>query len=101
VTGGTSPEDGAFARAVAEVVRRLPPGTVATYGEVAAEAGRPGAARAVGRALRQADDLPWWRVVPASGRLAPTVAERQAELLRGEGVPVDGGRLPPPQGLAR
>jgi len=53
-----------FAGLVAEVVRSVPAGTVVTYGEVAAEAGRPGAARAVGGVLAASGEgRPWWRVV--------------------------------------
>ena len=65
-----------FEDAVHEVVRSLPRGAVATYGEVAAEAGFPGAARAVGNFLRRSAGLPWWRVVGAGGLFpsAPPVA---------------------------
>ena len=76
----------------------LAPGDVVTYGEVAAEAGRPGAARGVGRILAVSDrDLPWWRVVTASGRLVPGNEAEHARRLRAEGVAVTGGRvaLPP------
>ncbi len=69
------------------------PGDVLAYGEVAAEAGHPGAARAVGSLLRRVDGLPWWRVVTASGRLVPHAADAQRELLVGEGVTVDGNRV--------
>ncbi len=72
---------------------RLQPGDVVTYGEVAAEAGHPGAARAVGNLLRTGDGLPWWRVVTVSGRLVPGAEERQARLLRAEGVRVNHGRV--------
>ena len=83
-----------FARAVRDVVAALPAGTIVSYGEVAVEAGRPGAARAVGRVLRvDGDGLPWWRVVPASGRLAPHLADRQAAALKAEGVAVVDGRV--------
>jgi methylated-DNA-protein-cysteine methyltransferase-like protein len=64
-----------------------------TYGEVAEEAGAPGAARAVGNLLARTDDLPWWRVVHASGRLAPGHERTQARLLRAEGVDVAGDRV--------
>jgi methylated-DNA-protein-cysteine methyltransferase related protein len=88
------PEQGTFTDRVREVVRSVPTGTLLTYGEVAAEAGRPGAARAVGRILSEHGvDLPWWRIVPASGRLAPHLARRQADALRAEGVAVEGGRV--------
>lgn len=49
----THEPDTAFHDAVVATVAGIPPGTVMTYGEVAAEAGRPGAARAVGRLLRR------------------------------------------------
>ena len=80
-----------FADRVRDVVRRLPPGEVVTYGEVAALAGRPGAARGAGAVLAASgsDDLPWWRVVYASGRLAPGKEVAQARRLRREGVVVD------------
>lgn len=86
-----------FQRAVVEVVRSLEPGEVITYGEVAREAGRPGAAQAVGNVLRRVDGLPWWRVVPAHGRLYRTHLPSQQPLLEAEGVRVDDdGRLAPP-----
>lgn len=75
-----------FEAAVYAVVRGLPPGAVATYGEVAAEAGFPGAARAVGNLLRRSTGLPWWRVVAAGGRLVPGGEEEQERRLRAEGV---------------
>jgi methylated-DNA-protein-cysteine methyltransferase-like protein len=75
-----------FEDAVCEVIRSLPPGAVATYGEVAAEAGFPGAARAVGSLLRRSQGLPWWRVVAAGGRLVPGGEEEQTERLSAEGV---------------
>jgi methylated-DNA-protein-cysteine methyltransferase-like protein len=83
-----------FRRRVLAVVADLEAGTVVTYGDVAREVGHPGAARAVGSALRDAGGgLPWWRVVPASGRLADHLADRQAAHLRAEGVEVVDGRV--------
>lgn len=83
-----------FEEAVTAVIASLRPGEVLTYGEVAAEAGHPGAGRAVGSFLRRCQvDLPWWRVVGAGGRLRTPVPDRQAELLRAEGVTVDAGRV--------
>jgi methylated-DNA-protein-cysteine methyltransferase related protein len=75
-----------FEEAVCEVIRSLPPGAVATYGEIAAEAGFPGAARAVGSLLRRSTGLPWWRVVAAGGRLIPGEEAEQAKRLKAEGV---------------
>lgn len=82
-----------FTEAVIQVLEALEPGEVITYGEVAVEAGYPGAARAVGNLLRSTPGLPWWRVVNAAGRLAPGNETRQAELLRAEGVTVRNGRV--------
>ena len=78
-----------FEERVVAVIKGLKPGEVATYGEVAEEAGFPGAARAVGTLLRHGGDgLPWWRVVAAGGRLVSGHPAEQARLLRGEGVHV-------------
>jgi methylated-DNA-protein-cysteine methyltransferase-like protein len=88
--------DEGFEEAVVAAVRSLSSGEIATYGEIAAEAGRPGAARAVGRVLATTDeDLPWWRVVTAGGRLVPGHEARHAELLRAEGVEAGEGRVRP------
>lgn len=82
-----------FEVAVTEVILHIPAGTVVTYGEVAAEAGYPGAARAVGNLLRRTRGLPWWRVVAANGRLVPGGEREHAQRLRAEGVMVDNGRV--------
>ncbi|HMC52373.1 MAG TPA: MGMT family protein [Acidimicrobiales bacterium] len=83
---------------MARVLRALRPGEVVSYGEVAARAGFPGAARAVGSYLasRCGPRVPWWRVVRAGGRLAAINRVRQAELLASEGVLVVGGRIADP-----
>jgi methylated-DNA-protein-cysteine methyltransferase-like protein len=66
---------------------------VVTYGEVAAEAGYPGAARAVGTILRKVDGLPWWRVVGSGGRIRTPDPARQIALLTDEGVLVVNSRV--------
>lgn len=89
-----------FARVYA-LVRRLPRGRVATYGEVAALLGVPRGARAVGWALRalpeaQAARTPWHRVVGAGGRISPRGGpgpQVQRRRLRAEGVRFVGGRV--------
>jgi methylated-DNA-protein-cysteine methyltransferase related protein len=88
-----------FERNVLAVLRRLAPGEVVTYGEVAREAGFPNAARAVGNLLRMTDQqVPWWRVVTTEGRLVPGFEEEHAKRLRAEGVTVVGLRVPRARG---
>ena len=74
------------------VVRRIPPGRVATYGDVAALAGAPRAARAVGTAMRECRDarVPCHRVIAAGGALGGYGGSLQVkrELLRAEGLDV-------------
>ena len=90
-----------FEEAVHEVVRSLPAGAVASYGEVATEAGFPGAARAVGNLLRRSEGLPWWRVVAAGGRLIPGYEAEQAQRLRAEGVPFTASGKVAPSALGK
>lgn len=83
-----------FTARVLSVVRRIPPGRVATYGDVAAAAGRPKACRAVGNIMRGAGapGLPCHRVVAAAGRLGGYGGniEMKRALLRAEGLRVVG-----------
>lgn len=80
----------AFANAVLRVVRRIPVGKVATYGDVAEAAGRPGAARAVGNIMRDCRqrDVPCHRVIAAAGKLGGFGGnlELKRGLLRAEGL---------------
>lgn len=83
-----------FEEAVHRIVAAVPAGVVVTYGEVAAEAGRPGAARAVGRIMAGSDrTLPWWRVVTADGRLVPGQEAEHRRRLATEGVDVGARRV--------
>lgn len=73
--------------------RRIPPGRVATYGQVARLAGLPRHARQVGyamAALPAGSDVPWQRVVNAQGKVSPRAVpgfeEQQRVLLEREGV---------------
>jgi O-6-methylguanine DNA methyltransferase len=86
-----------FSSRVLTVVRRIPPGRVATYGDVAAIAGRPRAWRAVGNIMRDCHrhDVPCHRVIAAGGRLGGyggSEALKRA-LLVAEGVVVSGSRV--------
>jgi O-6-methylguanine DNA methyltransferase len=86
-----------FTRRVLHVLRRIPPGRVVTYGDVARLAGRPGAARAVGQIMRRADEpgLPYHRVIAAGGRIGGfgRQPEVKAALLMAEGLTIRRGRL--------
>lgn len=75
------------------VVRRIPAGRVATYGQVARLAGLSNHARQVGyalNALAAEDTVPWHRVINAQGRISrraePVYESIQRELLEREGV---------------
>ena len=73
-------------------MRSIPRGEVRSYSQIALYAGRPGAARGVGRemaTLPSGREVPWWRVTRAGGLLAPLVAVEQARRLRAEGVTVE------------
>jgi methylated-DNA-protein-cysteine methyltransferase-like protein len=84
---------GTFAADVLRVLHALQPGQVVTYGEVATEAGYPGAARAVGNLLRDVPDVPWWRVVAANGRVCPHAVAEATRRLAAEGVEVRNARV--------
>jgi O-6-methylguanine DNA methyltransferase len=90
-------ETSGFAARVRSVVRRIPPGKVATYGDVAAAAGRPLAHRAVGNIMRTTSDstIPCHRVISAGGKLGGYGRDLFAKraLLLAEGVIVAGGRV--------
>jgi methylated-DNA-protein-cysteine methyltransferase-like protein len=101
VNGGIFP-------AIYAVVRRIPRGRIATYGQVARMAGFPGAARTVGWAMASLPEggrvrgrvIPWHRVLNAQGRISPRPSETggrpdgQAARLRREGVrPEKNGRF--------
>ncbi|RMH39080.1 MAG: methyltransferase [Deltaproteobacteria bacterium] len=104
----------ALYRRIYAVVRRIPPGAVATYGQVAQLAGIPRGGRVAGAAMRASPPelgLPWHRVVGRRSRTAaaiairdPVAAARQRQLLEAEGVAfrrsgtislADHGWLPP------
>ena len=79
---------------VRALVATIPPGRVSTYGDIASAAGLS-SPRIVGWIMRtDSADLPWHRVITASGRPAAHLATEQLELLRAEGVLSDDGRIP-------
>lgn len=78
---------------VRDIVASIPPGSVATYGDVAAVAGAP-SPRIVGRILSEdGADLPWHRVLRANGTPAPHLVREQLARLRTEGVLAKDGRV--------
>jgi methylated-DNA-protein-cysteine methyltransferase-like protein len=85
------------AAAICAVIRRIPEGWVATYGQIAAMAGLPRRARLVGRVLQHLDpasDIPWHRVVNAKGGVSYSASRNggdalQQRLLEKEGVEFD------------
>jgi len=86
-----------FARRVVLAVRRIPAGRVATYGDIAAVAGKPRAARAVGNLMRslKLPGLPYHRVVASGGNIGGYGAYPQlkAGLLAAEGLTIVRGRI--------
>ena len=78
---------------VRALVAAIPSGRVATYGDIAAAA-KLSSPRIVGWIMRtDSSDLPWHRVITASGRPARHLTTRQLELLRAEGVLAVDGRI--------
>ena len=78
---------------VRSLVAAIPPGRVATYGDIASAVGLS-SPRIVGWIMRtDSSDLPWHRVITASGRPAPRLTTRQLELLRAEGILAVAGRV--------
>lgn len=87
-----------FEATVYRLVRRIPAGSVATYGQIAALLRRPRGARAVGRAMSQCPaDVPWHRVVNARGAISPrrrmSGMLTQRIRLEHEGIRLRGGRV--------
>ena len=92
-----------FDERVWRAVAQIPPGRLATYGQIAELIGAYGCARQVGWALRRLplpSEVPWQRVVNAKGCISLSLSREgsdwmQRDLLIAEGIPVDAeGRLP-------
>jgi O-6-methylguanine DNA methyltransferase len=92
-----TPATASFRQRVLTAVRRIPPGRVATYGDIASLAGRPRAWRAVGNIMRECRDpgTPCHRVIGAGGALGGYGGNLQLkrELLRAEGIEVGVARI--------
>jgi len=84
-----------FTSDVVDLIKRIPPGKVMTYGQVAACAGKPGGARQVARilhSLSSKEQLPWHRVVNARGEVS-LEGEEQRLALEAEDVVFVGKRI--------
>jgi alkylated DNA nucleotide flippase Atl1 len=83
-------DDHDFVDHVLEIVRAIPSGRVMTYGDIAATLGSR-AARAVGQIMaRYGSDVPWWRVIRASGHPPVGHEQRALTFYRSEGTPIKG-----------
>jgi alkylated DNA nucleotide flippase Atl1 len=97
----TTPEPSELAEAILAMVERIPPGRVASYGDIAELVGIR-SARYVGQVMyRHGGGVPWHRVVMASGAPAPHHAEEQLAMLVAEGVWLTGDRSRVDMGRAR
>ena len=85
-----------FSQRILSIIAAVPVGQVATYGQIAAMAGQPRAARQVARLLHSCSDkynLPWHRIINARGRISMTgvSGHRQQQKLRAEGIEIIAG----------
>lgn len=79
-----------------QVVNLIPPGKIATYGQVAAMAGMPKQSRLVGRILSSLPTgtrLPWHRVINSQGGISNPNRQAQQERLEAEGITLVNGRV--------
>jgi len=85
--------DDDYAETVLSVVERIPPGQVATYGDIAEIVGR-GGPRQVGHVMALlGGGVPWWRVVRADGRPARNLEKPGLRLLKADNTPLKGDRV--------
>lgn len=85
-----------FSQAVYDIVKKIPQGSVASYGQIALILGKPRGAREVGWAMRNCpEDLPWWRVVMADGSVTGgEYSNVRRALLEEENIPfLSNGRV--------
>ena len=86
-----------FTTNVLTIIKQIPPGKIMTYGQVAAAAGSPKAARQVTRILHSMSakyNLPWHRIVNIHGQLAlkdQAARDFQKQTLQEEGVEIEQG----------
>jgi methylated-DNA-protein-cysteine methyltransferase-like protein len=84
-----------FHQKVVKIIKQIPPGKIATYGQIALYAGNPRASRQVARILHSSSDkekLPWQRVINRKGYISLKKGagfEKQKALLQSEGIRID------------
>jgi methylated-DNA-protein-cysteine methyltransferase-like protein len=82
-----------YVEAVLTAVESIPPGRVATYGDIAAYVGQ-GGPRQIGAVMREyGGGVPWWRVIRASGIPADEVYDEQIQRLREDDVRITDGKV--------
>ena len=85
--------DESYIELVLSTVERIPPGKVATYGDIAELTGL-GGPRQVGRVMSlHGGAVPWWRVVRSNGRPVRGIEARALDLLRRDGTPLRDDRV--------
>ena len=88
-----------FSKRVIEIIKRIPTGKVATYGQIATLAGNNKAARQISRILHSSSekyDLPWHRVINSQGKISLRSGdglEMQKAMLESEGIQVIKDRI--------
>ena len=88
-----------FSKQVIEIIKRIPAGKVATYGQIANLAGNNKAARQISRILHSSSekyDLPWYRVINSQGKISLRSGdgfEMQKAMLESEGIQVIKDRI--------
>lgn len=96
MTGVTAPEErcaASFVDDVLDAVDLVPPGSVASYGDIAEFVGRGGPRQVAQVMSLHGGAVPWWRIVRADGSLAAPVADRARRLLEAEKAPFRGMRV--------
>jgi len=88
-----------FSKQVIEIIKKIPAGRVATYGQIATLAGNNKAARQISRILHSSSekyDLPWYRVINSQGKISLRSGdgfEMQKAMLESEGIKVMADRI--------
>ena len=83
-----------FSKQVIKIIKKIPTGKVASYGQIATLAGNNKAARQISRILHSSSDkydLPWHRVINSQGKISLRIGdgfEMQKAMLESEGIKI-------------